>query len=291
MNHTMKQNIIEYLYIIVGTTILAIAINVFFDPFEIVTGGVSGLAIIIKSFAEINLNLNIPLWLTNLTLNIPLFAIGIKTLGAKQLSRTIFATLYLSLALYYTKFIPVDLFNNIEPILISLFGGVLSGLGIGLVLRSSATTGGTDLLASIIHKYMRHFSISKILFVLDTLIILLGIFMFGINKAMYAIVAVYTTSKVIDSVLEGLSFSKAALIISENSKEIAKQILSDLDRGVTGLNGKGMYTSQSKEVLLCVVSRKEIIHLKDIVKSIDNNAFLLIFDIKETLGEGFQSNF
>lgn len=291
MEHTKKQKFFEYLIIIIGTTSLAIAINVFFEPFNLVTGGVSGLSIIIKSLADTKFGVDIPLWLTNLVLNAPLFIAGIKVLGLKMLKRTIFATLYLSIALYYTKFIPIDLLMDIDPVLIAVFGGTLSGFGIGLVFSSFATTGGTDLLATIINKYIRSISVSKLLFVLDTAIILGGIFMFGINKAMYAIIAVYITSKVIDSVLEGLSFSKAVFIISEYSRDIAQRILHELDRGVTGLSGRGMYTLNDKEVLLCVVSRKQIIQLKDIVKSTDNNAFLLVFDTRETLGEGFQSNF
>ncbi len=289
MEHTFKQKIFEYLIIIIGTTILAISINLFFEPFDLVTGGVSGLSIIIKRFSEDNFNLSLPLWLTNVALNLPLFLIGIKVLGMKMLARTIFSTFYLSIALFYTAFIP-NLFTNIEPLLISLFGGILSGVGLGLVFSSFATTGGTDLAASIIAKNIKHISVSKLLFMLDTLIIFLGIFMFGIDKAMYAIIAVYITSKVIDNILEGLSFSKAALIISEHSDIIAQKILLEIDRGVTGLTGRGMYTLNSKEVLLCVVSRKQIIQLKDIVKSLDNNAFLLIFDVREALGEGFQSN-
>lgn len=290
MEHTNKQKIIEYLSIIIGTTSLAIAINVFFEPFGIVTGGVSGLSIIIKSLAEAKLGLDIPLWLTNIALNLPLFIVGIKILGIKFLSRTIFATLYLSFALFYTKFIPTYFLDGTELILISLFGGVLSGFGLGLVFSSFATTGGTDLAATIIQRYFKHISISKLLLMLDTLIIVLGVFMFGFVKAMYAIIAVYITSKVIDSVLEGLSFSKAAFIISEHSSQISQKILTDIDRGVTGLTGRGMYTLEKKEVLLCVVSRKEVIQLKEVVKSIDNNAFLLVFDVRETLGEGFQSN-
>lgn len=290
MKHSIKEKIIEYLAIIVGTTILSIAINVFFDPFELVTGGVSGLSIIIKTFAEEKYNIIIPLWLTNIALNLPLFVAGVKVLGIKMLRRTIFATLYLSFALFYTKLIPTSFLTDIEPLLIALFGGVLSGVGIGLVFSSFATTGGTDLAANIIHRYAKHISISKLLFILDTCIILFGIFMFGITKAMYAIIAVYTTSKVIDSILEGLSFSKAALIISEHSDIIAKEILSELDRGVTGLSGRGMYTLNNKEILLCVVSRKQVIQLKDTVKSIDKRAFLLVFDVREALGEGFEAN-
>lgn len=290
MGNTIKQNLIQYLSIIVGTTSLAIAINVFFEPFGVVTGGVSGLSIIIKSLAENKFGISIPLWVTNIALNLPLFIIGIKILGAKFLARTIFTTLYLSFALFYTKFIPTDFLDGIELILISLFGGVLSGFGLGLVFSTLATTGGTDLAATIIHRYFKHISVSKLLLVLDTSIIILGVFMFGFVKAMYAIIAVYITSKVLDNVLEGLSFSKGVFIISEHSNEIAQKVLTQINRGVTGLTGRGMYTLKSKEVLLCVVSRKQIVQLKEVIKSIDNEAFLLVFDVRETLGEGFQSN-
>jgi len=290
MRNKNNQNMLECLFIMAGTTLLAIAINVFFEPFGVVTGGVSGLSIIIKNLAENKFGVSIPLWITNIALNIPLFIVGIKVLGFKFLSRTIFTTFYLSFALFYTKFIPTDFLNDTELILVSLFGGVLSGVGLGLVFSSFATTGGTDLAATIIHKYFKHISVSKLLLALDSTIIVLGVFMFGFVKAMYAIIAVYITSKVIDNVLEGLSFSKAAFIISEYSSEIAQKVLTQVNRGVTGLTGRGMYTLKSKEVLLCVVSRKQIVQLKEIVKAIDNKAFLLVFDVRETLGEGFQSN-
>lgn len=290
LDNANKQSFIEYLYIVIGTTLLAVAINVFFEPYNLVIGGVSGLSIIIKNYAMQHYNMNIPLWLANTVLNVPIFLVGIKTLGFKMLKRTMFSTLYLSFALYYTKFIPIEGVVAIDPILIVLFGGTLSGIGIGLVFRSFSTTGGTDLAATIIHQFIRHISVSKILFVLDTAIIITGVFMFGISKAMYAIVVVYISSKVIDSILEGLSFSKAALIISEHSENIANAIFSEIDRGVTGLSGRGMYTRKNKELLLCVVSKKEIINLKNLVKSIDDKAFLLIFDIRETLGEGFGPN-
>lgn len=284
MHQTNKDIFQDYLWIVLGTTLLAAAINIFFEPHQLVTGGVTGLAIVIKYVSEQLVGWGVPLWATNITLNIPLFVLGIIILGKGFGTRTLFSTFYLSFALYYTKFIPAP---DVDLLLSALFGGVLGGVGLGLVFAAFATTGGTDLAASIIRQYLKHFSVAKIMLVLDSLIIVSGLFMFGIEKAMYAIIAVYVTAKVIDNILEGMTFSKAAFIISTESELIANDIMKELDRGATGLKGKGMYTKKDKEVLFCIVSQKQIVRLKEIVKDIDPQAFLIVADVREVLGEGF----
>ncbi len=275
----------NYAIISVGVILLALGISVFYAPYGMVTGGVSGLAIIIAETSK-GLGFSIPIWLTNLLFNVPLFAIGLKALGIKNLAKTIYATFFLSFALYLTNFIPAI---ETDLTIASVFGGVTCGLGLGLVFRSVATTGGTDLAANIIHLKLRHVSIQKIMFVLDATIIIIGLFTFGPIKAMYAIVGVFITSKVIDGVLEGLSFAKAAFIISTKSDEISKSILLKIDRGVTALSGRGAYTNTEKDVLLCVVSSKELVEIKQLVKEIDNRAFVIVADVREVLGEGFKS--
>ena len=180
--------------------------------------------------------------------------------------------------------------KNLMPddiFLASVFGGVISGLGIGLVLMANATTGGTDTMAAIIQHFIRHYSIAQIMQVLDGVIVLAGAWVFGINRALYAIICIYLVSKVSDGILEGLKFSKLAYIISEHYEEIAKQIMKELDRGATGLDAVGMYSGEKKEVLFCVVSKKEIVKVKDIVRRIDADAFMKVSDVREVFGEGF----
>ncbi len=281
---TKNENILSYIYIIIGTTILAAGINMFFAKLQLVTGGVSGLAIVIEYITEKHYGRGIPLWFTNIAVNLPLFAIAIKLKGKEFVGKSMFATTYLSFALFYTSFIPAP---EADFLLASIFGGVLVGTGLGFVLRASASTGGTDLAANIVKVYLKHVPIAKIILVIDSIIVLVGAFVFGAQKAMYALISIYVVTKVIDNILEGINFSKAAFIISDHSKEIAETLMRDLNRGVTGINGTGMYTKGEKQVLFVVVGKNQIVPLQKMVKEIDNSAFITIADVREVLGEGF----
>ncbi len=279
-----RHPIIDYLLIIIGTTILAISINMFFDPLEMVTGGVTGLAIIIKAVTEHLIEGGVPIYLTNLLINVPLFIIAVILKGKNFGVRSLFATFYLSFALLYTDGLQPLTFDNL---LGGVFGGVLAGVGLGLVFSAFSTTGGTDLAASIIQHFAKHISVAQIMLFLDALIVLLGLYIFGPEKTMYAIISIYISMKVIDGILEGLHFSKAAFIISDFSEAISEQLMETLDRGVTGLSAEGKYTHNKKELLLCVVSKREIVTLKEIVRDIDKNAFVIVADVREVVGEGF----
>lgn len=279
-----RHPILDYFLIIIGTTILAISINMFFDPLEMVTGGVTGLAIIIKSVTEGVVDGGIPIYITNMVINIPLFIIAFFLKGRHFGARSLFATFYLSFALFYTSGLQPLTF---DVLLGGIFGGLLAGIGLGLVFSAFSTTGGTDLAASIIQHFAKHISVAQIMLFLDALIILLGLYLFGPEKTMYAIISIYISMKVIDGILEGLHFSKAAFIISDFSEAISEQLMLNLDRGVTGLHGEGKYTHNKKELLLCVVSKREIVKLKEIVRDIDKNAFVIVADVREVVGEGF----
>lgn len=270
-----KQDI---LFIVVGTLLMAISVNTIYEPMDMVTGGVSGLAIVIKYFTKI------PIWLINAIINIPLFIIALKVKGKNFISKTLFATICFTIALYI---IPSFNIQNEDIFLASITGGVIGGTGLGLVFLTSASTGGTDLMSSIIQHYFKHYSIAQILAILDGGIVLLGAIIFGINKAVYAIIAVYITSKIMDNILEGLKFAKLAYIISDEYETIAKVIMENMDRGVTGIKSVGMYSKSNKQMLFCVVSKKEIAKLKEVVSKIDNKAFLIISDVREVMGEGF----
>ena len=279
-----RHPVLDYIYIILGTTLLAMSINMFLEPLDLVTGGVTGLAIIIKDYTGDLIQGGIPIYITNLLINIPLFIVAIIIKGKNFGTRSLFSTFYLSFALFYT--------GGLDPLthdilLGSVFGGVFAGVGLGFVFSAFSTTGGTDLLASIIQHFLKHYSIAKLMFVADGVIIFLGLTTFGVEKAMYAIVSIYISVKVIDAILEGINFSKVAFIISEKNDLIARVIMENLSRGVTGLPGKGKYTNVSKEVLLCVVSKREIVKLKEIVRDIDLNAFVIVADVREVVGEGF----
>ena len=276
---------LDYFYIMLGVTLVAIAINTVFDPLEMVLGGVTGLAIIIKSITSFLIKGGIPIWFTNIILNIPLFLLAIIIKGKDFGGRSLFATFYFSVALYITQWMSI---LTEDLLLASIVGGVLGGVGLGLVLSAFSTTGGTDMAASLIQYKFKHLSVARIMFVLDAIIILLGGFIFGIEKTLYAIISVYITSRVIDAILDGLHFSKAAFIISDKYQIIAESIMKDLDRGVTGLSGEGMYTAFEKKVLFCVVSKREIVKLKELVRQLDMKAFIIVTDVREVFGEGFK---
>lgn len=277
----------EFLMILLGVTILALGINWFTSPLGLVTGGLSGVTIIVKEVTNELFGYGIPLWITNLVLNIPLFAISIKQRGFNFAKKSVWAVGLLTLALWYTEFIPNILDTNGDLLLGGVFGGALTGLGIGIVLKAGGTTGGTDMLATIIKFKHSGLPIAKVMLSIDAVIILAGMLIFGSRKAMYAVIAVFITSKVITWVLEGMNYAKAAFIMSNKNEEIAEAIMKQISRGATGIKATGMYTREEKDMLFAVVSQKEITKLRDIVRAIDPNAFVTIADVREVLGQGF----
>lgn len=275
----------EYLLIAIGTGILAFGIGYFYDPIGLVTGGFSGLAIVIKSVTENVIPGGIPLWVTNMGLNIPMFIMAYFLKGKKFIGKSFFGAMMLSV---WLGIIPQMNLAGDDMLLAAVFGGVFSGAGLGLVFRTGTTTGGTDLVSALIQLKVRHISIVQILQLIDAIVILLGMFVFGIRPTMYAIIAVVVTTNISDMVLEGTNYSKAAYIITNEHEKVAKRIIKDLDRGVTGMHAKGMYTNEEKCMLYCIVSQKEIVLLKDIVHEIDPKAFVIVSEVREVLGEGFQ---
>ena len=278
---------VDYLFIFMGTGIMALAIQCIFEPIGLVTGGFSGIAIIIRKMTAGIVEGGVPLWLTNLALNVPVFIAALIIKGRKFLGRTVIGTVLLSFWLYVIP--QVDLTQG-DYMLSSVFGGVITRIGIGFVLLAKATTGGTDMVSALIQKYVRHYSVVQILQVIDGMVVLAGLYVFGLKPALYAIVAIFITSKVSDALMEGMKYSKAAFIITDCYKEIADAIMTQLDRGLTGLDATGMYSGDKKTVLYCVVSKKEIVELKDIVAKIDPKAFVIVTDAREVFGEGFLEN-
>jgi len=278
MLNKKHRDIYDYALMIIGAFIMGFAIKNIYDPVGLVTGGVSGIAIIVKN------RFGVPLWVMNTALNVPLFLVSYRLKGWTFIKRTLTATAALSLSLYLLPEMPLltdDLF------LAALFGGLLSGVGAGLVFVCHATTGGTDMLAALIRRWLPQYSIAQIMQVLDAAIVIAGAGIFGLTYALYALIAIYAVQKVSDGIIEGLKFSKAAYIISDKNDEIARAILTEMDRGVTALDVTGMYSKNRKKMLFCVVSKKEIVQLKELVVGHDSQAFVIVTDAREVLGEGF----
>lgn len=299
MNKNYKAKLwINYLMIVVGSIITAAGINIFLVPNKIAPGGVTGIATVIYHLS----NGKLPVGIVMLALNIPLFIIGMKYIGKRFIIRTLFGTILLSVIVDSTQpltnhFIELFLTRPEYPyytpdiLLYSLFGGLFMGMGLGLIFRSGATTGGSDLAAKIINHFIPNFTVGQILLFIDIFIIIFATIVFkSFIIGLYAIVTLFIMSKVIDAVLEGVNFAKAVYIISDKSGEISKRILYEMDRGVTALKGTGMYTGKERDVLLCILYRAQISQLKQIVKVIDPNAFVILADVREVLGEGFKAH-
>ncbi len=273
-----KTTVREYALMTVGAFLIGFTIKNIYDPMGLVTGGASGIAIILRHLCSI------PLWVTNTAVNIPLFLAAARVKGWDFIKRTMAATAALSLSLYILPDMP---FLMDDLFLTSLFGGLISGAGLGLVFSGWATTGGTDTLASLIQKYLPYYSLAQVTQALDALIVAAGMTVFGIKYALYALIAVYTAAKVCDGIVEGMKFSKIAFVISEKSEEIADAVMREMNRGITGMNVTGMYSGKQKNMLFCVCSRKEIVQFKDLVIRHDSQAFMTVSDAREVLGEGF----
>ena len=286
----------QYAWAVAGSLVAAAAINVFLVPCKIAPGGVTGLATVVYYLSGGKL----PVGMIMLAFNIPLFYLGIRHIGGRFGILTLFSTAFMSLIIditgpfarhfarqYLTR--PEGMPPTPDLLLHAVFGGFLMGAGVGLVLRTGATTGGTDLAARIINHFVPVFTIGQILLFIDAAIVILAAVAFkSFLLGLYAIVSLFVSSKVIDVVMEGVNYAKALFIISDKPDEIAEKILAELDRGVTALNGTGMYTGRGKRVLLCVVQRWEIPRLKEIVAKVDKKAFIVLTDIREVLGEGFK---
>ena len=277
-NEKWYKVMFSYILIGIGTFIMAISLNYFLAPSTIAPGGVTGFAVVLNKTCKA------PIYLTNLAINIPLFILGAKTLGKVSAIKTLYATITLS---FFLKVIPqVNLTEDI--LLATIFGGLTQGLGLGIVFKFGGTTGGTDLAGAILHKKFRFLSPPMFMMLIDLFVVAFaGIVEKKIEISLYSIIAMYVIVKLTDMILEGIGYLKGFFIISTKQNEISERLMLELDRGVTALKGKGMYTKQDKDVLLCVVSRSQFTRVKEIVKEIDPSAFVMVTDMSEVLGEGF----
>ena len=281
---TIRQ-LAEYLLIVAGTAVIAVSLQFFLDPDGMVPGGFTGIAIIVKELTKGIVPDGVPLWVTNLVLNVPMVPIALKINGWDFAKRTVVGSLLLS---FWLAVIPyVQLMEEPDLFLTSVFGGVSMGIGVGLVFLGKGTTGGTDMCGAILHHFFPYISLPKLMQLLDVVITSVGIMVFGIRIALYSIIVVYLTAKVSDRIMEGSTSAKMLYIISDQSALIAEKIMEKIGRGVTGLQGRGMYTNQDKTILICVISPREIARIKDVVLEADSRAFVIVNDSREVLGEGF----
>ncbi|MBD8498000.1 YitT family protein [Paenibacillus arenosi] len=273
----MKKRFIDIFMIMLGAFIFAVAINVFVIPNEFGEGGVTGITIILYYLFQ---------WspgLVNLVINAFLLIVGYRFLDKMTTIYTIIAVLFNSLFLYLTE--DWTIASN-ELIINAIFGGVFTGVGLGLIIRVGGTTAGTTILARITNKYL-DWNISYGLLFFDLIVAFSSYFIIGAEALMFTIVMLYVATKVMDFIIEGLNTQKACMIISDAHKDIAEQVNLSMDRGVTVFYGRGHYTNTPKEILYVVISKQEVSALKKIVRSHDKDAFITIHDIRDVFGEGF----
>ncbi|MDR6998798.1 YitT family protein [Neobacillus niacini] len=269
---------VDYVFVLIGSAIIAITFNVFLLPNQIASGGVSGISTILHTVLGLE-----PAYV-QWAFNIPLFIAGVILLGKQFGAKTLAGTIFLPLVVYFTK--------NMEPwthdaLLGALFGGIGVGLGLGIVFRGRASTGGTDLAAQIINKYTG-FTLGTCVVLIDGFIVLTAAIVFDIEKGLYALIGLYVTSKTIDLIQVGFGRSKMAMIITSKQEEVRSGILNKIDRGVTKLSAYGGFTDHERPVLMCVVDQTEFTKLKQLVKTLDPSAFIVVMDAAEVLGEGFK---
>jgi uncharacterized membrane-anchored protein YitT (DUF2179 family) len=264
--------------LLIGSLLMALSVNVFLAPLKLAEGGVVGVGIILHH------KLGVPIWVTTLVLNIPILALGIRVKGWNLLWRTLLGTGAFSGFLAITQNLPPV--TN-QTILAIVYGGLTMGIGLGLVLRSGGTTGGTDILA-IVGQHKFGLSVGTLVMGIDALVLLAAGFAFSFESAMWSAITLVISSKVVDLVQEGFYAAKGVTIITTEPKAIADRIMTEVERGCTIMPGVGAYTGQPRSVLYTVVQRGEITAVKQIVSSIDPKAFVVVADVHEVLGEGFR---
>ena len=275
-----REQISAWLQIVLGCLVGAAAYPMFLEPCNIAPGGLSGVAMILNRFT------GWPVGVTTLVLNIPLFIVGYRSMGRVFAFRSLVATILFSLAIDGLKLINTPALTQ-DAMLGTIFGGVLLGIGLGLILRGGATTGGSDMAARVVHRFLPFLSVGMFVFLIDCLVVVAAAFCFDVMSALYALICIFVNGKVIDAVMLGLSKNKACFVMTTQWERINERVLKEMDRGVTLLEARGGYTGQSRPVVLSVLPPQEVAKLKAIVREEDEKAFMFITEAHEALGEGF----
>lgn len=276
----IQKMIIETGGTILGSFVMAIGISLFLLPNQLSTGGVSGIATITYYL------FHIPMGTMMLIINVPLFLLSMYKIGKSFFFKSILGTISLSIF--------IDILDKIEPLtqdrfLACVYGGIIIGLGTAILLKVESSTGGSDLVSYMARKYKPTIKTSNIIIIIDIIIVTVNIIFFKeIEIGLYSAIAIYLMGKIIDIVFEGIYFTKLILIISDKSEEISKEIEEKIQRGTTGLYGKGMYTNQEKLILMCAASRRDVSRIKIIARKIDKRSFIIITNSREVVGLGFK---
>jgi len=270
----------DYLLLTTGALVVAVGVDMFLTPNKVVAAGVTGIAMLA------NFTWNWPVGLVTLALNVPLLLAGLKWGGGfRVLFRTIYATVLMTVAIDALKpFVPVV---QGDPLIYTIFGGLLDGLGVGLVLKGRGTTGGTDILAQLLYRY-RRVSFGSVFLVSNTVILLGAIPVVGLVPVLYALIVNYISTRVLDTVQEGLGYARSVLIVTGKPDEVRQAIMEHVGRGLTVLQGWGGYSREPRPVLYVVVSRTQISALKRLIADMDPLAFVVVSEAHEVLGEGFR---
>lgn len=276
--------LIDVIYMLLGAFLIAIGTNLFLLPHKMTTGGASGIATIFYYM------FNIPMGLTIMIINIPLFIFSILKLGIKFNIKTIFTTGVLSIFLDIFKYETIIKTSNLDLFTACVFGGLIVGLGISLVLKAGASSGGSDLLAQLIYRLTKAQSVSKNLLIIEVCIILLIIISFkDINVGLYSIIAMVISTKVVDVVFEGVYYTKVVTIITKKRDKVIPAILNDLKRGATVTNSVGAHSKEDVTTITCIITTPQIAKIKQLIRDNDSNALMYITTVNETIGTGFKA--
>lgn len=282
MKRKLKSIITDLIFFILGCFIYSASVTMFISSNEISPGGFTGIATVI------NYLFKLPSGLMLLILNIPVLILGLIKFGGMFVIKTSFVTVLASLSLTVTDLL-LPIFK-IDKILAAVFGGILMGLGLSLVLLRGATTGGVDILAKLINKKFRHLTVGRIILIMDALVIAFAAFVYkNVESALYSVIALYSSTYIMDAMLYGADKGKIIYIVTEFPEEVCRDINNNLGRGVTMLSAKGGYTGKERSMLLCTVRRHEVSYVFDIIENRDSSAFIVVSDAGEIIGEGFKA--
>ena len=273
----IRERVLGYVQIVVGCALGGLAYPMFLLPNSIAPGGLTGVATILNKL------FGLPVGLTSMVLNLPLFIIGFHAMGRVFVLRSLVATVLFSVAIDVIKVPPLT--NDV--LLGAVYGGVLLGVGLGIIFRGEATTGGSDMIARMVHRRFPFISTGAFLFAIDFLVVTGAGFVIGAQHALYALICIFVTAKAVDVVLDGFNTQKACFVITERTVAITSRIMEEMERGVTLLTARGAYSGRERPVILCVLGRQEVPRVKEIVRQEDEAAFMFITEAHEVLGEGF----
>ena len=271
------EQVRSYIQIMAGCVLGGLAYPLFLVPNSIAPGGLTGIATILNHIFQV------PVGLTSMVLNLPLFIIGFRAMGRVFVWRSLVATVLFSVSIDLLKVPPM----TDDVLLGAVYGGGLLGVGLGIIFRGEATTGGSDMIARMVHRKFSFISVGAFLFAIDFMVIVASGFVMGAQHAMYALICIIVSAKIVDMVLDGFSVQKACFVISDKSVAVTNRIMEELNRGVTLLTATGAYSGREKPVVLCVAGRQEVPRIKEIVRQEDEKAFMFITEAHEALGEGF----